>query len=280
MCKKVDTEFLREKSKYLQKEICKLASEEKIDHIHIGGLLSAVNLLVALFYKYLRFDINDLDNKRRDKFIPSKAHCAVLLYLIFIDIGLYEKSYVFEKYKQFGHPFYQVPNKSVSGIELSTGSLGIGLSVGVGMALANRADGITSKIFCLTGDGEMQEGSNWEAIMYAGSHHLSNLVCIMDDNQCTASFRYGDNIIADWKMAFTAFGWNVIEADGTNIENIISAFEAIGEVVFSDVARPSVIIARTRKGQNVDFIQGPGWHYGHLSEKSMLDALACIDKNG
>lgn len=271
--------YLNLKARFLQKEICELGSETHIDHIHYGGLLSSVEVLTALYYHYLDFRPDNLDLPSRNRFIPSKPHCAMLLYVILVDMGIYEKKYVFDNYKRFGHPFFQVPNIEVKGIEVSTGSLGMGLSISVGIAMANLNKNYPTRVFCLLGDGEMQEGSNWEAIMYAGSHEIGNLVCILDNNKCTASFRYGDNIVVDWENAFRAFGWNVITIDGSCMDEIVDAFETIVSVDVSETHKPTIIISNTRKGQNVDFIQGPGWHYGHLSTYDKKRALDCIDKH-
>lgn len=279
MNKKELINYLNEKAKFLQDEICELGSEGHIDHIHYGGLLSSVEVLTALYYHYLGFRLDNLDLPSRNRFIPSKPHCAMLLYIIFADLGLYERSYIFDNYKKFGHPFFQVPNIDVKGIEVSTGSLGMGLSISVGIAIAYLDNGYNSRVYCLLGDGEMQEGSNWEAIMYAGSHNLSNLVCILDDNKCTASFRDGDNIVVDWENAFKAFGWHVIKINGVCMDEIVDAFETIVSTDLSESHKPTIVISQTRKGQNVDFIQGPGWHYGHLSTRDMDRAKKCIDKH-
>lgn len=270
--------FLEEKAKYLRKQICSLSNESQIDHIHLGGLLSSVDILTALYYKYMNFDVHDVNNAKRDLFVPSKAHCAVLLYLIFADLGLYKYEDIFNRFKKMNQPFYQVPIRKIKGIEVSTGSLGHGLAVACGMALANRARDIESRVYCLVGDGEMQEGSNWEAIMYAGSHRLGNLVCIVDDNRCTAAFRHGDNITIDWEKSFKGFNWEVNIINGANMVEIVKVFETMEKVEFQKNQKPTAIIAQTIKGQGVDFVQGPGWHYGCLSNKDLIKALASIER--
>lgn len=269
--------FLKDKATFMRKQICILANQ--LGHIHVGGLLSAVDILVALYYRFLEFDPCDLNNPRRNKFIPSKAHCAVLQYLIFSDLGLYHRDDIFIRYKQLHHPFYQVPIRKNKGIEVSTGSLGHGLSIATGMALANRSNGIKSRIYCLAGDGEMQEGTNWEAIMYAGSHNLGNLVCIVDFNRSTAAFRYGDNIVLDWEKAFNAFNWDARMINGADMDEIVKALDSLPEVDFSTRNKPIAIITKTLKGQNVDFAHGPGWHYGSLDDRKLQEAFECIEKN-
>jgi len=268
---------LENKSIQIRKQLCQIA--HRVGVIHIGGMLSAVDIVVALYYKYLGININNLEDVTRNKFILSKGHCAILLYTVFCDLELYKWDDVFLNYNKIGHVFGQHPNrKNNKGIEVSTGSLGHGLSVGVGMALANQSKKIPSRIYCMTGDGEMQEGSNWEAIMYAGSHHLSNLVCIVDFNQSTSSYKFGDNIVLNWEKAFEAFGWETKIIDGSDMREVVSAFDSLPEVNFVSPLKPIAIIAKTTKGQGVDFMKGPNWHYGSLDDRLLNEAFKSIEK--
>lgn len=274
-------EELMDKAVDIRKKLCYIANS--IGVIHIGGMLSAVDIVVALYYRFLKYDISNLEDENRDKFVLSKGHCAVMIYVIFCDLGLYNWNEVFEKYNKLGSSFGQHPSrKNNKGFEVSTGSLGHGLSISVGMALANRSNNIESRIYCLTGDGEMQEGSNWEAIMYAGSHKLSNLVCIVDFNQSTSSFQYGDNIVLDWSKSFEAFGWEAIQINGSDMHEVVSILDSLPEIDFSKELKPIVIISKTNKGQNVDFMKGPDWHYGSMDDKLYENALESIDmyRNG
>lgn len=272
----VSVEELKDKAVEIRKKLCLIANQ--IGVIHIGGMLSAVDVMVALYYRFLNLNIDDLEDENRDKLILSKGHCAVLMYVIFCDIGLYQWDQVFEQYNKFGQSFGQHPNRKYNkGFEVSTGSLGHGLSISVGMALANRNKNIISRIYCMTGDGEMQEGSNWEAIMYAGSHGLSNLVCIVDFNQSTSSFQCGDNIVISWIQAFEAFGWNPIQIDGSDMSEIIRTMENLPQIDFTKEQKPIAIILKTLKGQNVDFMKGPTWHYGSIDDKLYNCALDSID---
>lgn len=271
-------EDLSRKAMEVRKTICFIAN--KIDVIHIGGILSSVDILVALYYNFLNYKIDNLQDIYRDRLVLSKGHCAVLLYVIFCDLGIYKWDDVFLKYNQFGNIFGQHPNrKNNPGFEVSTGSLGHGLSIALGMALANRSRNIKSRIYCLVGDGEMQEGSNWEAIMYAGSHKLSNLVCIVDFNRCTSCFRFGDNIVLDWKKAFESFGWRVHSVEGSKISHIIYTLKKMPEVDFQEDNEPIAIILNTTKGQNIDFMKGPAWHYGSISDQLYDKAIESIERN-
>lgn len=269
---------LKDKAIQIRRQLCQVAKEVSV--IHIGGMLSAVDIVVALYYRYLKINIHNLQDETRDRFILSKGHSAVLLYLIFCDLGLYRWEDVFLNYGKIGHAFGQHPNRKYNeGIEVSTGSLGHGLSIGIGMALANQSKGISSRIYCMTGDGEMQEGSNWEAIMYAGSHHLSNLVCIVDFNQCTSSYTYGDNIVLNWEKAFEAFGWTTLYIDGANMWEVVSALESLPDVDFVSPAKPVAIISKTKKGQGVDFMKGSDWHYGSLDERLFNESIESIERH-
>lgn len=149
----------------------------------------------VIYYTYMDFDPDELDNPTRNQFILSKGHNGILLYTIFCDMGMYDWDLLLDTYNTIGHPFSPHPNrKRVKGIEVSTGSLGHGLSWASGIAHANRNKDIKSRIFCMLGDGEMEEGSNWEAILYAASKKLDNIVAVVDFNHCSAAFETGENM--------------------------------------------------------------------------------------
>lgn len=138
----------------------------RIGNVHIGGPMSATDVTTAIYYKYMGFDPENLDDPNRDRFILSKGHNGILLFTIFCDMGMYDWDLLLDTYNTIGHPFGAHPNhKRVKGIEVSTGSLGHGLSWCCGIGHANRGRGIKSRIWTLLGDGEMEEGSNWEAIL-------------------------------------------------------------------------------------------------------------------
>ena len=185
-------------------------------NVHFGGPLSATDIVVALYIISIWDSIPKMWRRTIvNMFVLSKGHNGILLYCIFCDMGLHDWDELLNHYNQIGHTFGAHPNrKYVKGIEISTGSLGHGLNWSVGFAHANRNEGINSRIYCLLGDGEMEEGSNWEAIMYAGSHSLSNIVAIVDNNHCSASFVAGENMLWKWNSMgdrFRSFGWDVYE---------------------------------------------------------------------
>lgn len=271
---------LIKKAGEIRKNICRSACYA--GNVHLGGPLSATDITVALYYKYLEFDPENLDDSNRNMFVLSKGHNGVLLYCIFCDMGLHPWDELFNHYNQIGHIFGAHPNrKYVKGIEVSTGSLGHGLSWSVGFAHANRNEGITSRVYCLLGDGEMEEGSNWEAIMYASSKKLSNIVAIVDNNHCSASFLSGENII--WNTmadCWRAFGWEVIEIDGTNMYEIDKTLSSLPPVDFENPGKPICIISNTTKGQGVDYMmeRSYAWHIGGLDEEKLAETEKIIDE--
>lgn len=271
---------LIEKAGEIRKGICRCA--RYAGNVHLGGPLSATDIVVALYYKYLGFDPEDVEAVDRNSFILSKGHNGILLYCIFCDMGMYEWDELLNNYNRIGRTFGPHPNrKYVHGIEVSSGSLGHGLNWAIGYAHANRNEGINSRIYCLLGDGEMEEGSNWEAIMYASSKNLSNIVAIVDNNHCSASFMAGQNI--KWNSmadCYRAFGWEVYEIDGTNMYEIDKTLASLPPVDFSTLGKPICIISNTTKGQGVSFMQerSYAWHIGGLDDDKLAEAEQSIDE--
>ena len=257
----------------------------RIGNVHIGGPMSATDITVAIYYKYLGFDPDNLDDPNRNMFILSKGHNGILLFTIFCDMGMYDWDLLLDTYNTIGHPFGAHPNrKHVRGIEVSTGSLGHGLSWCCGLAHANRDQGIRARQFCLLGDGEMEEGSNWEAILHASSKKLDSIVAVVDFNHASASFetnqnyRWGDKGgpegMAD---CFRAFGWNAVVIDGTNMAEIDRTLAALPEVTYE--GKPTAIISSTIKGQGVSFMtERPcAWHIGGFADDKLAEALELIE---
>lgn len=277
------TRDLVQKSGEIRKKLAE--ATRYIGNVHIGGPMSATDLAVAVYYKYMGFDPDNLDDPNRNMFILSKGHNGILLYTIFCDMGLYEYEYLWDSYNQIEGPFGAHPNrKHVKGIEVSTGSLGHGLSWCCGLAHANRDKGIKSRLFCMLGDGEMEEGSNWEAILYAASKKMDSIVALVDFNHCSASFECDDNLVWGDKGGpegladcYKAFGWNTMVIDGTDMKAIDKALSALPEVTLS--GKPTAIIASTTKGQGCDFMmQNPsGWHIGGFDDDKLAEALEQIE---
>ena len=242
---------------------------------HLGGELSIVEMTVALYYKYLNFDVMDPHKEGRDRFILSKGHCSETLYTIFSDLGAYTQDYMVEHFENLDqYKFGMHSNrKKCPQIEVSAGSLGHGLPIAVGYALGARYRKENYRVMVMIGDGEFDEGTNWEALM-AGSHYkLNNLVCILDKNQLqmTGNTRQIMNIdpVAD---KVRAFGWNATVIDGTDMKEIDKTLAALPDVTLN--GKPNAIICSTTKGQGVGFMmERPcAWHIGGFDDDKLAEA--------
>ena len=250
---------------------------------HLGGELSIVEMTVALYYKYLNFDVMDPHKEGRDRFILSKGHCSETLYTIFSDLGAYTQDYMVEHFENLDqYKFGMHSNrKKCPQIEVSAGSLGHGLPIAVGYALGARYRKENYRVMVMIGDGEFDEGTNWEALM-AGSHYkLNNLVCILDKNQLqmTGNTRQIMNIdpVAD---KVRAFGWTVIEIeDGNDMAQVCAALDQLPELDYTKEAAPTFIISNTVKGKGVSFMEGNHkWHGGGIGDDDLKIALADVEK--
>ena len=251
----------------------------RIGNVHIGGPMSATDVTTAIYYKYMGFDPENLDDPNRDRFILSKGHNGILLFTIFCDMGMYDWDLLLDTYNTIGHPFGAHPNhKRVKGIEVSTGSLGHGLSWCCGIGHANRGRGIKSRIWTLLGDGEMEEGSNWEAAMSAAHYKVTNMISFVDRNKCMIDGKTEDVMklepLADkWE----SFGFIVKTIDGNNIKEIC---EAIDFALANETDKPVMIIMDTVKGCGIDFMEGNyKWHYGALDDEHYELAKASLEKH-
>ena len=241
---------------------------------HTGGSLSSVDILVALYYEIMEIDPQNPKWELRDRFVLSKGHSVESYYTILADLGFFPKDELkyFCKFNSslIGHPSVKVP-----GIEMNTGSLGHGLSIAVGMALAGKMDDKNYKVYVLMGDGELAEGSIWEGAMSANHYKLDNLVGIIDRNKLqisgdTENIMSLENLEAKWR----AFGWSVITLDGNNIKELIKKLKEIP----MDKDKPHVIIANTIKGKGVPFIENdPKWHHKVPNEEQLKEALEILD---
>jgi transketolase len=243
---------------------------------HIGGEFSATGILVTLYFGVLRVDPRDPGAPDRDRFVLSKGHAAAALYATlaeagFIDPGELEGSFMAPLSPYSGHP----DRTKVPGVETNTGPLGHGFPVAVGMALAARLDDSPRRTFVLTGDGELQEGSMWEAAMAAGHFGLDSLVAIVDRN----GLQQGDPTETTMRLEpladkWRAFGWAVREVDGHDHGALLEAFGALP----FEPGRPSCVIARTHKGHPVSFISDRvEWHHHAPSDDEYARALAELE---
>lgn len=220
---------------------------------HLGGSFSMVEMLTALYFDEMNYNplIPDLDT--RDRFVLSKGHTAPALYATLANAGFFPKSKLFSSFRRVNSMLQGHPDmKKTPGVEMTSGSLGIGLSAANGMALGNRFKGINSRIYCMIGDGELNEGQIWEAAATASHYHLDNLIAFIDVNklQNDAETKVVKNML-DISQKWSAFGWNTIEIDGHDFSQIFNALDSARQHKGS----PTAIIAHTVKGKGVSFME-------------------------
>ena len=238
---------------------------------HPGGSLSCADILAVLYFNQMNIDSENPNAKGRDRFVLSKGHCAPALYATLARKGYFDKELLkgFRKVESNlqGHP----DMKKVPGVDMSTGSLGQGLSAAVGMAIGSKMEHEGYRVYCLLGDGELEEGQVWEAAMSANKNKLDNLCAIVDYN----TLQIDGNIeevagLIDIKEKFESFGFNVIEVNGHDIEALIHAFNSAKH----QKDMPSVIIAHTIKGKGVSFMEGKAeWHGKAPNQEQYEEAI-------
>lgn len=242
---------------------------------HIGGDLSCLNVLTALYFEILNVDSVQPKNPLRDRFVMSKGHCVEALYTV-LEAKDFITSEVTDTLGEYdsvlsGHPTIEVP-----GIEVNSGALGHGLSVGVGMALAAKMDSVGYKTYVLMGDGEQGEGSIYEAAMAANQYKLDNLVAIIDRNGLQISGTTEEVMsLENMHQRWTAFGWDVREVNGNSMEDIVKTFQSI------DYAnnKPHLLISHTTKGKGISFMEGIAkWHHGVPTPDQYEQAMGEISK--
>ena len=248
--------FLKEKAKVIRRHIVKMLGEAGSGHP--GGSLSAADIVAVLYFDVMNIRPDDPHWPERDRFVLSKGHAAPVLYAALAERGYFDVSELstLRKFKSRlqGHP----DMKKLPGVEMSTGSLGQGLSVANGMALAAKIDNKKFRVYVLIGDGEIQEGQIWEAAMAAAYYKLDNVTAFLDYNGlqidgCTKDVMCIEPVADKW----IAFGWNVIEIDGNDIEQVLNAIEDAKKVS----GKPTMIIAKTIKGKGVSYMENnPDWH--------------------
>lgn len=238
---------------------------------HPGGSLSAADILTYLYFAEMDIDPQEPDRKERDRFVLSKGHAAPALYAALAERGFFptETLLTLRKIDSIlqGHP----DKKNIPGVDMSTGSLGQGISAAVGMALANQLDGLTQRVYALLGDGELQEGLVWEAAMAAAHYRLDGLTAFVDWNGLQIDGKNEEVMtVAPVDEKFRAFGWDVQVIDGHDFEQIVEAVEKAKSVK----DKPQVIIAKTVKGKGVSFMENQaGWHGKAPSDEQAKQAV-------
>jgi transketolase len=241
---------------------------------HTGGGLSCIDILNVLYNRVLNVSPATFADADRDRYVQSKGHCVEALYVVLAERGFFAAAEL-ETLCQYQSHFVGHPTRKVPGIEQNTGALGHGLSICVGLAIAARMDRSASRVFTLLGDGELAEGSNWEAAMAAAHYQLDNLTAIVDHNTLQITGRTRDvcsNEPIDQK--FAAFGWNVTVVDGHDLGALTSALRAAPKP-----GMPTLIIANTVKGKGVSFMEDvTKWHHGVPSDAEYVRAIQELDQ--
>jgi transketolase len=242
---------------------------------HIGSGLSMADILAVIYGEVLRNDPLDPTNHERDRLVVSKGHAAAIVYAVlaeadFIPVDWLD-GYCEDNSRLAGH----VTHRNVPGVELSTGSLGHGLPVGAGMALAAKRDGRNSRVYVILSDGEMDEGSNWEAIQFAQQFKLDNLVAIVDYNKIQSFGRVSEvSELEPFADKWRAFNWGVREIDGHDHAVLSETFASLPFTA----GQPNVVIAHTVKGKGVSFMEDKlAWHYKSANAEELALALAELD---
>ena len=227
---------------------------------HIGGDMSVIDALMLLYGKIMNVGPNKLEDPERDRFLLSKGHAMEAYYAVLCHFGYLDLDDVKARFSKFGSPYIGHPNNKLPGIEMNSGSLGHGLPVAVGMALAEKLNQSSNRVYVVMGDGELAEGSVWEGAMSAANYHLDNLCAVIDRNRLqisgsTEDVMALDDLAAKWQ----AFGWNVINvADGNSVEQLKAAFEQAKQTA----GKPSLVLANTVKGKGSAVMENKAaWHH-------------------
>jgi len=263
-------ELIRLNKKAIERRIDIINMIYKAKSGHTGGALSSVDIIVSLFYKIMKYKPENPGWPDRDRFILSKGHSVEGYYSVLADCGFFPreelKNYCHYESILTGHPTTKVP-----GVEVNTGSLGHGLAVGIGMAIAGKMEHKSYKVYVLMGDGELDEGTVWEAAQIASHYKLDNLIGIVDRNRLQITGDTEEILrLESLKDKWQAFGWFVNRVNGHDIQELVDAFENIPIVK----EKPHLIIAETVKGKGVSFIEGDkSWHHRVPNDEEYKKAL-------
>ncbi|NMM62261.1 transketolase [Clostridium sp. P21] len=266
---KKNVEELKKIAQKVRKDIIMMLTESGSGHP--GGSLSSVEILTTLYFNEMNVNPEDVRNTNRDRFVLSKGHAAPVLYSTLARKGYFDVAEL-KKLRKLGSILQGHPNMNeVPGVDMSTGSLGQGISAAVGMALAGKVDKKDYRVYTLLGDGELEEGEVWEASMAAAQYKLDNLTAFVDHNGLQIDGPCKEVMSAEpITDKFAAFGWNVIEADGHNFEELINAIEEAKKVK----GKPTVVVCKTIKGKGVSFMENQvGWHGNAPSMEQCEQAL-------
>lgn len=268
-------EGLTRKSYELRRDIIEMMHNSKAGHV--GGDLSVIDILTVLYFKVMNTSPENQKDENRDRFLLSKGHCADALYCVLGEKGYFDKKEAIETFSKYGSRYIGHPNTEVPGVEINSGSLGHGLSIAFGMALAGKMNHQDYRTYVVLGDGEMAEGSNYEGMMAAAHYKLDNLCATVDLNRLQISGTTKEVMDSDsLAEKFRSFGWNVIEvADGNNCDQLIKAYEEAAAYK----GKPTVVIAYTVKGKGVSFMENKAsWHHGVMTEEQYEQAVKELEE--
>jgi transketolase len=264
-----DLELLKAKSIQYRRTVLRIIRQAHAGHT--GGDLSATDILNVLYNHTLNVSPQTFGDPNRDRYVQSKGHCVEALYTVLADRGFFPEADL-DTLGKYQSAYIGHPTRDVNGIEHNTGSLGHGLGVAVGMALAGKLDGRGYRVFTLLGDGELGEGSNWEAAMAASHYHLDNLVAIVDRNGLQISGPTEQvNPLEPLADKFRAFGFAVREVDGNDLAALVDVFDRVP----FEPGKPNLVLAHTVKGKGVSFMEnGAAWHHRVPTDAEYETALS------
>lgn len=264
---------LKVKATELREDILTLIHQARTGHT--GGDMSVIDILTVLYYKHMNVSPQNIKDPNRDRFVLSKGHSAEALYCTLADRGFFPKEDL-KTYSCYGSKYIGHPNNKVNGVEMNTGSLGHGLAVATGMALAGRLDKRDYRVYAVMGDGEMAEGSVWEAIMAAGHYKLDNLTAFVDRNRLQISGSTEDVMKQDFQEdRWGAFGWNVLSIAGNDID----AIDAAVTLAKHTKKKPTVIIANTTKGCGISYMENKAvWHHRVPTEEEFAQGIKELEQ--
>ncbi|MGC8870519.1 MAG: transketolase [Brevinematia bacterium] len=265
---KVSVSELKKLAKEFREKI--LIMTHNVNSGHPGGSMSLVEIMLSLYFYKLKYDPTNPLWDERDRVIISKGHATPVVYLTLAKAGFFSEEDLMKGFRRFGSIFQGHVCVEVPGIEFNTGSLGQGLSAGIGMALASRHKKKDFNVYVILGDGEIQEGSVWEAAMFASHHKIDNLCAIIDYNKVQENGFVNEIVsIEPLKDRWESFGWNYIEIDGHNFDEIFSALDTFTN--YKGKGKPMVIVANTVKGKGVSFMEYKHTFHGRAPNKEELE---------
>ena len=270
--------ILKKSAHNMRQNIIELAYKAGSNGAHLGSALSIVDIMAVLYCEVMDHWSNDPRWEGRDRLILSKGHGSAALYTALYEFGIIDKDKLFTYEDNGGDlPGQPAMNQNL-GIEFSGGSLGLGLSLGAGQALACRMKHILNNIFVLIGDGELNEGSIWEAVMLAAHYKLNNLIAIIDNNELQSDGKTSEVLEINITKMWNGFGWNVINVDGHNIEDL---YNTLSNAKLLTINQPTVIIAKTVKGKGISFMENNNdWHHAVLIKDKYELAISELKSYG